>query len=295
MSDPEKDREEGFDGGDAADNSRHRPALPPGVVRSTGGSGGNAPRPGGARDPAGSSRGGAGRASDPPRSPFSLLKRKEAAAAGAVPGSITAIEPQQRREGRVNVYIDGAFALGVSEEVAAAPGLRVGLAMSAERLADLERAESLAKAKEAAYRLLSYRDRSEKEMRDRLARHGHAEEIVEEAMASLRANGYLDDARFAERWVANRGTTRGRRALAFELRQKGVDAAAAQEALSEAAGDESQRAAAREAAVRRVGERPADTSPPAKARLAAYLQRRGFDWDAIRPVLGELFDAAGEE
>ena len=78
---------------------------------------------------------------------------------------ITAIEPQARRQGRVNVFVDGRFALGLFEEVAAALGLAVGQEMSEERLRESARAETLRRAKEDAYRLLGFRARAEKELK----------------------------------------------------------------------------------------------------------------------------------
>jgi SOS response regulatory protein OraA/RecX len=38
-----------------------------------------------------------------------------------------------------------------------------------------------------------------------------------------------------------------------------------------------------------VGEDPIDKSREARAKLSAFLQRRGFGWDTIRPVLAELY------
>lgn len=208
---------------------------------------------------------------------------------------ITAIEPQARRQGRVNVFVDGKFALGVFEEVALALGLHVGQPITGERLAEVARAETLRRAKEDAYRLLSFRARAEKEIEDRLRRKGYEDDIIGEAVASLRAHGYVDDASFARSWVASRGGTRGRRALAHELRQKGVAAEVAAETLDEAKSDEDELAAARAAARKKVGARPADQSREAKARLAAFLQRRGFGWEVIRPLLGELYGGAEED
>ncbi len=208
---------------------------------------------------------------------------------------ITAIEPQARRQGRVNVFVDGKFALGVFEEVALALGLHVGQQISPERLEEIARAETLRRAKEDAYRLLGFRSRSEKEIADRLRRKGYEDPIIAEVVASLRAHGYVDDATFAESWVRARGGTRGRRALAHELRQKGVDAEIAAETLEAAKDDEAELDAARAAAVKKVGERPADQSREAKARLAAYLQRRGFGWDVIRPVLAQLYNPTDDE
>jgi regulatory protein len=113
--------------------------------------------------------------------------------------------------------------------------------------------------------------------------------VIDETLASLRKIGYVDDAQFAQTWVESRGKTRGRRALAHELRQKGIADDLAAETLDETKTDEAEQAAARAVAVKRVGERPQDTSREAQAKLAAFLQRRGFGWDVIRPVLAALY------
>ncbi len=209
-------------------------------------------------------------------------------------GAITALEPQQKREGRVNVYVDGIFAIGLFEEVVIALGLHLGQKITPERLAEISAAETLRRAKDDAYRLLSFRARSEKEIRDRLGRKGYEEPVIEEVLASLRGYGYVNDAAFAETWVSERGRTRGRRALAHELRQKGIAGDIAAEALNEAKTDEAEFAAALAAAVKRVGERPKDASREGQAKLAAFLQRRGFGWDVIRPVLADLYDGRPE-
>jgi regulatory protein len=208
---------------------------------------------------------------------------------------ITAIEPQERHKGRVSVFVDGRFALGLFDEVAAALGLRVGQEVTPERLAEAAAAETRRRAREDAYRLLSFRARAEHEIADRLRRKGYEETIVAETVESLRTSGFLNDDTFAAGWVEARGRTRGNRALAHELRQKGVDAETASRALSEARDDETERAAARAAAIKKVGQRPADQSREARARLAAFLQRRGFGWGIIRPVLNELYAGTEDE
>ena len=257
-------------------------ALPPGIIRArdTGtGDKTDRPRPGGSVPPADAA-------------PVPLAAGNGNAAAT---GRITAIEPQARRQGRVNVFVDGAFALGLFEEVSHALGLHVGQPITAARLEEIARAETLRRAREDAYRLLSFRGRSEKEIEDRLRRKGYEEDVIAAVTDFLRDHGYLDDTTFARSWVQARGGTRGRRALAHELRQKGVSAEVSAETLGEIKTDEAELEAARSAAVKKAGARPADQSREARARLAGFLQRRGFGWDVIRPVLAELYAAAAQE
>jgi regulatory protein len=190
----------------------------------------------------------------------------------------------------VNVFIDGKFALGLFDDVVLTLGLRIGQQITPERLEEIAQAETLRKAIEDAYNLLSYRSRSEKEIADRLQRKGYEEEVIAQVVEKLRAAGYLNDEAFARNWVEGRGKTLGRRALAHELRQKGVDSETVAQTLVEIKSDEAEQAAARTAAVRKVGERPLDRSREARAKLAAFLQRRGFGWDIIRPILTDLYE-----
>ena len=208
---------------------------------------------------------------------------------------ITAIEAQEKRKGRVSVFVDGKFAIGLFEEVALSLGLRVGQAITPERLEEVAKAETRRRALEDAYRLLSFRARSEQERTDRLQRKGYEEDAIAEALGSLRAHGYVDDAQFAGAWVRSRGQSRGKRALAFELKQKGVAGEVTAQALAEEMPADAERESARSAAIKKIGARPADTSREAKAKLAAFLQRRGFGWDTIRPVLAELYEKAIDE
>lgn len=150
------------------------------------------------------------------------------------------------------------------------------------------------RAKSYAVWLLSQQARTEKEIRDRLEKKGCDEETVLEVMEALRRWGYLDDAGLAARWAESRGRTRGKRALAFELRKKGVADETVKDTL-EARTEEDEAEACLRAAVRRVGERPKDTSREAQTRLAAFLQRRGFNWDAIRPALRTLYTESPDE
>ena len=213
---------------------------------------------------------------------------------------ITAIEPQQKREGRSNIYLEGKFALGLYDDVVLTLGLRVGQAITAERLAEIAGAETRRRALADAYRLLEVRVRAEREISDRLRRKEYDDEIITATVDHLRGLGLLDDAAFAQTWVRERGRTRGARALRFELQQKGVAGETITAALADAQdaageGENPEASAARTVAVRKVGERPADTSRPAQARLAAFLQRRGFGWDSIKPVLAELYAAAPDD
>ncbi len=76
-----------------------------------------------------------------------------------------------------------------------------------------------------ALNLLSYRPRSESEMRFRLGRLKPEKPILEQVISLLYQDKLLNDAEFAKWWVGQRleFRPRGNRALSSELMQKGID------------------------------------------------------------------------
>lgn len=151
-----------------------------------------------------------------------------------------------------------------------------------------QRSQLIRRAREDAYRLLEHRQRSIAEIGGRLARKGFPADIVEEVIAGLEQVGLLDDSDFSRRWVRSRMAQRpmGRRALTWELRQKGVSDDLIDEALREIS-DEDELEAALHLARRRLKK---DAGDPAaeKRRLASLLRRRGFGWEAVSAALEQI-------
>jgi regulatory protein len=209
---------------------------------------------------------------------------------------ITAIVPQQLHPERVNVFVDGAFRLGLAAELVVAELLRVGDEVDDEQLAALEAKDRGWKARDAALSLLSHRSRSAAELTRRLRRKGFDDELAEETVGRLGELGMVDDAAFAESFVRDRVRLRphGRRRLANELRAKGVDAETAGAAIAEvmAREDASELDLARAAAAR-WKPRPGEDAARARRRLHGFLARRGFGGDAVRTVLREKLGGDG--
>ena len=195
------------------------------------------------------------------------------------------MRPTRRDPERVSIHLDGAFAFTLSAQLVADERLAVGDALDEDRVAALTAAGESSRATEAALIFLAYRPRSEREVRDRLRRGGYTPEAIDYTIGRLHEWRYLDDADFARRWVENRAThrPRGARLLQQELRQKGIDTETAREVIAEAELDEV--AAAEALARRRLPAYAGDDSTAIRRRLAAYLARRGYGFDVIRPAL----------
>lgn len=74
-------------------------------------------------------------------------------------------------------------------------------------------------------RLLTVRARTRAELAGRMAKRGYPEDVAETVLGRLADVGLIDDEDFAAQWVQSRQTYagKGKRALAVELRTKGVD------------------------------------------------------------------------
>ena len=78
-------------------------------------------------------------------------------------------------------------------------------------------------AKLRALKILTDRDKTEKELRDKLSRDGYDEGVIDSAVEYVRDYGYIDDARYAENYASYRMNDKSRIQLAVELRRRGVD------------------------------------------------------------------------
>ena len=204
---------------------------------------------------------------------------------------ITALEVQKRNPNRVNIHLDGEFAFGLARIVAA--WLRVGQDLSDEKIEQLQAEDARERAFQQAMLFLSYRARSESEIRQNLRKHEIPEPVIEQTLERLRQDGLANDGQFARAWVENRSTfrPRSRRMMAMELRQKGLSDEAVSSAV-EALDDE---ALAYEAAQKKVARYKDLEWNEFRKKLSDFLARRGFSYSVVAPVVTRLWNEAHQD
>jgi regulatory protein len=201
-------------------------------------------------------------------------------------GKITALKVQKRNTQRINIYLDGEFAFGLSRITAA--WLRVGQELSAEKVTSLLAEDAHEVAYQQAVHFLDYRPRSSVEVRRNLEKHGIPEDVIDSVIQRLEGSSLLNDARFAELWVENRSDfrPRSRRALTVELRQRGVDRQVIEQALE----DLDEEALAYQAALKQVRKLHNLEALEFRRKLAGFLARRGFGYEVIKPVVDKIWN-----
>ena len=135
--------------------------------------------------------------------------------------------------------------------------------------------------------------RTRKELADKLATKEVPEEVATELLDRFTEVGLIDDSAYARQWVESRHRSRGLapRALAQELRRKGVgdeDTKAALEQIDE----DDQRAAARALVDKKLRSMRGLDAQVATRRLAGLLARKGYSaglaFSVVREALSEL-------
>ncbi len=201
-------------------------------------------------------------------------------------GIITALETQKHNQERISVFLDGDFALGVPQIVAAR--LRVGQSITPAELETLRQTAWQEEAREKVLQLLARRPRSVAEVQRALADKGYAGDVIEPVITRLVEVQLLDDHAFARYWIEQRDTfrPRGRAVLRQELRQKGIP----NDIIEAVLGDSDEEwTRIRQAAEQRAGRYAALPWETFQLKLGSYLQRRGFRYDLIREIVAELW------
>ena len=148
--------------------------------------------------------------------------------------------------------------------------------------------DELKKAKNIAFRLLKYRDRSEKEIVNRLKKKKVSREVIEKVIAELKSLSLLDDRKFAKSWIQERiRKGYGLLKIKVELKEKGIDQDLLKDLLQDINKDAWVLPQIRELVQKRI-KKYNKIDLNVKRKILSYLVRRGFPYEKVIRVLKEL-------
>ncbi len=200
---------------------------------------------------------------------------------------ITALRAGRGQGKRVNIFLDGKFAFSLEAEVVAKEGLQVGRVLSANQIEALAKSDHFHRCLIAALHYLSYRPRSESELRERLRQRGFDGDSVEAVIPRLKEQGLVDDMAFAQFWKDNRESfsPRSRRLTKLELRRKGVANDIIDQLVDAIDDDDS----AYRAALSKARSLPQSDYQSFRRRLGEYLKWRGFSYGVINHAVERMW------
>jgi regulatory protein len=209
---------------------------------------------------------------------------------------ITALQQQATNAERVNIFVDERFLMGAGALIVMQLGLRVGQELSEAQLEQLRSDEALQQAIDRALNYLSFRPRSQREVRDYLKRKNTPPELIDAALARLEHLDLVNDRNFASFWLETREqfSPKGARALKNELRVKGVEREIVEEIVDDEQDEERAQRAAEKKAYSLLRQ-PGIDFAAFQRRLGSFLQRRGFGYDVTSRIVKQLWEEHKQE
>ncbi|NLU65688.1 recombination regulator RecX [Streptomyces sp. HNM0574] len=152
------------------------------------------------------------------------------------------------------------------------------------------------RARAICLRLLTGTPRTRQQLADALHKQEIPEDIAEEVLSRFEEVGLIDDAAFADAWVESRHHRRGlaRRALARELRTKGVESAVIDEAVGQL-DPEQEAETARDLVDRKLRSTRGLDRDKRIRRLAGMLARKGYAEGLALRVVRQALEEEGDD
>lgn len=140
-----------------------------------------------------------------------------------------------------------------------------------------------------AFHFLSFRPRSEKEVRDSLIKKKALPEIIDRIIVQLKEHNFLNDEDFARWFIESRLRFRPKslRIIKLELKQKGVDRETIETAISNNT-NELDLESAKKLVEKKIDKYRDVKRQEVYQKLGGFLARRGFDWDTIKKSIDSV-------
>jgi len=200
---------------------------------------------------------------------------------------ITKIEKQKKDKHRYNIFLDGDFAFGLYEDTVLKFGLRTDDEIDEKKTEELKEFDEYNFGKKVAYSFLAYKQRSVKELKNKLKFKKISEEAIEKIITLLTEQKYLDDKSYAKNYLDDKLARKpvGKRLLKLKLMEKGID----KETVESTVGDNYSESKEEELAVQLIKKyrqrlKDKDESE-VRNKCYRYLASKGYDYDIISKVM----------
>lgn len=205
---------------------------------------------------------------------------------GLVMPIITKIGRQKNNNERYNLYLDEKYAFSVDEAVLIKYQLSKGKVIEAFTIDEIVFDDEVRKAYNKAINFLSYRMRSEHEVKKKLQMSEFGEAVILEAVRKLYDHGFLNDESFTKALVntQKKNSKKGPTAIRQELKKKGINKDLQEEVLATYSEDE-QLTIARTLTEKIINQNVDKTPRQIKQKVQDSLQRKGYNFTIISQAI----------
>lgn len=202
--------------------------------------------------------------------------------------TVTKIERQKHNNERVSVFIDGEYSFSVSDEIIIQYGIAVGMNVNSLPLKEITEEDEYKRALSSAFKHMSVSEKTEKQIVTHLLRKEFSQAVTQRVITRLKELNYIDDLTFAKNFVEHT-SGKGKRAVIFKLREKGVPDSIINEVIANMSED-SQLESAIELLKKQLPKLSKYEGYEKKRRLNDFLLRRGFDWSVAAEAIEKCLE-----
>ncbi|MEG0381234.1 MAG: recombination regulator RecX [Kurthia sp.] len=202
---------------------------------------------------------------------------------------ITKITRQKRNEERYNIFLDEKYVFSVDENILIQYGLTKGKTLDEMAVGEIAFDDEVARAFNRALSFLSFQMRSEHEIHQKLVKDELGEAVILEAIQKLKRIGLLNDETYSKALAETKKRTskKGPRAIAQDLKQKGISPALQQQIIADFS-EEEQLGIALDLAQKKAKQESRKTPSQVKQKIQELLLRKGYGFAIIQEVLGKI-------
>ncbi|CAI3245201.1 recombination regulator RecX [Clostridium neonatale] len=202
---------------------------------------------------------------------------------------ITKIEIQKNNKDRVNIYLDGEYALAINAELVYKENLKVKDDVDISKLQEIAEKESYIRCKESAIKIIERSYKTEKEIRDKLKQKGYEEKQINNSIDFLKEYNFINDNTYAKAFIKDKLSSKGSQKIKYDLMKKGIAKDIIEENLIKVDKNEEKEVALNVGRKKYESIRRKESDNyKLSGKLYRFLISRGYAYDIVKDVVKEI-------
>ena len=202
---------------------------------------------------------------------------------------ITKIEIQKNNKDRVNIYLDGEYALAINAELIYKENLKVKDDVDISKLQEIAEKESYIRCKESAIKIIERSYKTEKEIRDKLKQNGYEEKQINNSIDFLKEYNFINDNTYAKAFIKDKLSSKGSQKIKYDLMKKGIAKDIIEENLIKVDKNEEKEVALNVGRKKYESIRRKESDNyKLSGKLYRFLISRGYAYDIVKDVVKEI-------
>ncbi len=209
-----------------------------------------------------------------------------------LPATVSEIQVQKKNNSRYSIFVKNQFLIGVSDSTLTKLNLKKGVEITPSFLREIEQQEDRWAAREYMFRILSRRDHSRKELKDKAHKKGYSGGFIDEILDEFEQKEYINDRKFAKKYAADKFEFNdwGPYKIRTQLFKKGISKPIAERVISNTFGNQAIKESMKALITKRKRRYQREPKEKRRKKVFDYLMRKGYDSENILKHLDELLD-----